>query len=229
MVIIKGIIFDVDETLVYYEGYNSRKWFEKWGKPEIAELGLDLDFETYRKMVIGELPRSYVEVFGVNHVEFWKAIDEAKLKYRKAAAKEGKIKTFPDVDALGELKKFGLKLAAVSNASQECTEFVLELFDLKKYFDVVFGKDYSYLDGAKPNPYLIEKALKALGVQPNEALVVGDSYSDVLAAHRANVKAVQALRFDNFIGEADYHVKDLWELWELVMKKNSKNKLDNTI
>lgn len=214
---VKALIFDVDETLVYYEGHNPRKWFNSYLKPAIQQRGIDLDFETYRKMVKGILPRSYVEKFGIDHVEFWKLIDNVNLEYRKALAKEGKIKVFPDVSrTLQELKTMGLKLAAVSNASQECTEFVLNLFNLEKYFDAVFGKDYSYLDGVKPNPYLIQKSLRALNVSTNEALVVGDSELDVKAAHRAGIKAVQVLRFDNFVEEADYHVRDLNELVDLV-------------
>ncbi|ALV62462.1 phosphoglycolate phosphatase [Thermococcus sp. 2319x1] len=212
---LRVLIFDVDETLVYYEHYNDGEWFEKWGKKEIEKLGISVDHETYKKMVKGELPRSWVEKLGVNHVEFWKAIDRAKLKYRKWAAEKGLIKAFPDVDALENFKQMGLKLAAVSNASQDCTEFVLELYNLREYFDVILGKDYRYLDGAKPNPYLIKKALDALGVLPGEALVVGDSESDILAAHRAGVRAVQVMRFGKMEG-ADYYVKDLNELVQLV-------------
>ena len=217
--LIKALIFDVDETLVYYESYDAKEWFSRYLEPAFQQHGINVDFETYRKMVKGILPRSYVEKLGIDHVEFWKLVDNVNLKYRKVLAKEGKIKVFPDVpQALSELKTMGLKLAAVSNASQKCTEFVLELFDLKNYFEVVFGKDYSYLDGVKPNPYLIQKSLKALNVSPNEVLVVGDSKLDVEAAHRAGIMAVQVLRFDNFVEEADYHVRDLNELVELVKR-----------
>lgn len=222
MYIIRALIFDVDETLVYYEGYDIREWFEKYTAPAIKGIGINIDVETYRKMTRGELPRSYVERFGVNHVLFWKTVDKANLKYRMEAAEKGKIKPFPDVNALKELKSMGLKLAAVSNASQECTEFVLDLFKLREHFDAVFGKDYSYLNGAKPSPYLIEKSLKALKTSPNEALVVGDSKSDVLAAHRAGVKAVQIERFEK-VENADYYVKNLWELLELLRSLRSLN------
>jgi len=217
--LVKALIFDVDETLVYYEGHNPQKWFNSYLKPAFQQCGINVGFETYREMVKGIHPRSYVEGLGINHVEFWKLVDNINLKYRRVLAKESKIKVFPDVSrTLQELKTMGLKLAAVSNASQECTEFVLELLDLREHFEVVFGKDYSYLDGAKPSPYLIQKSLKVLNVSPSEALVVGDSELDVKAAHRAGIKAVQVLRFDNFVEEADYHVRDLNELVDLVKK-----------
>ena len=215
MPMLRGLIFDVDETLVYYEGYDHREWYERWVKPELEKHGIDLDYETYRKTVTGELPRSYVERFGIDHVEFWKLVDWVNLSYRKWMAELGRIKPFPDVSALEELRNLGLKLAAVSNASQDCTEFVLDLFKLKGYFNLVYGKDYSNLDGVKPNPYLVEKALKALKLRPDEALMVGDSAHDVLAGKRAGLKTVNVTRFGKVDG-ADYYVENLWELVELV-------------
>ncbi len=219
---LKGLIFDVDETLVYYEGYDHREWYEDWVKPELRRHGIDLDYETYRKTVRGDLPRSYVERFGIDHVEFWKLVDEVNLRYRQEMVRLGRIKAFLDVSALDELKKMGLRLAAVSNASQECTEFVLDLFKLRDYFDVVYGKDYSNLDGVKPNPYLVEKALKALEVGPDETLMVGDSAHDILAGKRAGIKTVNVMRFGKVEG-ADYYVKDLWELIELVKRMGTQS------
>lgn len=212
---LKGLIFDVDETLIYYEGYDHREWYEGWVLPELMRRGIELDYGTYRKTVTGELPRTYVERFGVNAIEFWKLVDEVNLRYREEMARRGRIKVFPDVDALKELRDMGLKLAAVSNASQECVEFVLGLFDLRKHFEAVFGKDYSNLDGVKPSPYLVRKALKALRLEPDEAMVVGDSYHDVLAGKRAGVRVVNVTRFGRSEG-ADYYVKNLKELVGLV-------------
>jgi HAD superfamily hydrolase (TIGR01509 family) len=217
---IKGIIFDVDETLVYYEGYDSRRWYWEVGRPAMERLGVVLEFETFRRIVRGELPRTYVERFGVNHVEFWKAMDRANRVYRERLLREGKIRPFPDVGALEELRKLGLKLGAVSNASQDNTELVLKAFGLDKYFDVILGKDYSYLDGVKPNPYLIKKALKALKLKPEEVLIVGDSSNDVLAGKNSGIKTVNIVRFEKVPG-ADYYVKDLWELVEIVKEWGS--------
>ncbi len=212
---LRGLIFDVDETLVYYEGYDHRGWFEKWVKPELERRGIELDYDLYSKTAKLELPRTYVKKLGIDPVELWKVIDGVNNKYRKKMLAEGRIKAFPDVSALAELKKLGLKLAAVSNASPENTLLVLRAFDLAKYFEAIIGKDYSNLDGVKPSPYLIEKALMKLGISPGESLVVGDSSSDVLAAHRAGVRAVNVLRFGKADG-ADYYVGDLWELLDLV-------------
>ncbi|AAL81913.1 HAD family hydrolase [Pyrococcus furiosus DSM 3638] len=214
---IKGVIFDVDETLVYYEGYSLKEWYEKIAKPTMKKLGILIDWETFRKMAKGELPRSYVEEFGIDHVTFWKALDKANRRYREELLNEGKIRTYDDVEAIKELKKLGLKLAAVSNASQDNTELVLKAFNLLDYFDVVYGKDYTYLDGVKPNPYLINKALNTLGLRPDEAILVGDSDLDIIAGKRAGVTVVQIVREKKYEG-ADYYIQNLWELVDLIKR-----------
>ena len=214
---LRGLIFDVDETLVYYEGYSLRQWYEEVGKPAMEKLGVAIDWKTFRRILRGELSRRYVEKFGVDHVEFWKSMDMANRMYRERLLREGKIKLFPDVEALRELKKFGLRLGAVSNASQDNTELVLKAFGLDKYFEVILGKDYSYLDGVKPNPYLVEKALELLGLEKPEVLLVGDSLSDVLAGKNAGIRTVNIIRFERVPG-ADYYIESLWELVELVSR-----------
>ncbi|WP_297062438.1 HAD family phosphatase [Thermococcus sp.] len=212
---LRGLIFDVDETLVYYEGYDLRRWYEEVGRPAMEKLGVVLDWETFRRIVKGELSRTYVERFGIDHVEFWKAMDRANRIYRENLLRAGRIRPFSDVDALRELKNMDLKLAAVSNASQDNTELVLRAFGLDKYFDIILGKDYSYLDGVKPNPYLIKKALRSLNLKPEEVMIVGDSSNDVLAGKRAGIKTVNIVRFEKVPG-ADYYVNDLWELVKIV-------------
>ena len=212
---LKGLIFDVDETLVYYEGYTLRRWYDNVATPVMKKLGVFVDWDTFKKIIEGKLSRKYVEKFGIDHVEFWKALDRANRTYRENLLKAGKIKPFSDVDALKELRNMGLKLAAVSNASQDNTELVLRAFGLDKYFDIILGKDYTYLDGVKPNPYLVNKALRLMNLRPDEVLLVGDSIRDILAGKRAGVKTVNIVRFEKVPG-ADYYVNDLWELVKIV-------------
>ena len=212
---IKAIIFDVDETLVYYEGYSLKEWYEKVAIPAMKELGVVINWETFRKMAKGELPRSYVENFGIDHVMFWKAMDRANRQYREKLLREGRIHVYPDVDVIKKLKAKGIKLAAVSNASQDNTELVLRAFGLLNYFDVVLGKDYSYLDGVKPNPYLIEKAMNILRTKREETVLVGDSELDVKAGKNAGIRVVQIVREKRVEG-ADYYITSLNELLDLI-------------
>ena len=65
------------------------------------------------------------------------------------------------------------------------TRAVLEQFGLLQYFDHVQGTDGF---PAKPAPDVIFTALAALGAQPGDCLLVGDSAADMEAGQRAGVK-----------------------------------------
>lgn len=80
-------------------------------------------------------------------------------------------------------------LALVSNTDCFSEKRVLEKFDLLKYFDHTF---FSYEMGClKTDQPFFEKVTSELKVSSEECMVIGDSLqSDVLAAQRANIKAI---------------------------------------
>jgi hypothetical protein len=64
---------------------------------------------------------------------------------------------------------------------------LLDFFDLRPSFDTYYGREKTVesLSLKKPNPHYLERALSDL--EAETALYVGDSESDVAAAHRAGV------------------------------------------
>ncbi|MDP6775162.1 MAG: HAD-IA family hydrolase [Candidatus Latescibacteria bacterium] len=89
------------------------------------------------------------------------------------------------VEMVEELRFRGIKLAVVTNNHREAMELVLERYGLE--FEVALSRD----DGEiKPSGHLIEKALEALGVTADEAVVVGDGRYDVEASRRAGVRCI---------------------------------------
>ena len=96
---------------------------------------------------------------------------------------------------LDELKRLGLLVAVVSNTEDGRVRAALELAGLAGYFDVIVD---SHLVGvSKPDPAIFRHALELLGVEPREAVFVGDSYAhDALAALAAGLGAVLLDPFD---------------------------------
>jgi putative hydrolase of the HAD superfamily len=91
-------------------------------------------------------------------------------------------------EALGRLRAVGLRLGVVSNSDGR-VEQALQAAGLRHYFDVVI--DSSLAGVEKPDPRIFQAALDALGVEPGEALYVGDLYEiDVLGARAAGIDAV---------------------------------------
>jgi HAD superfamily hydrolase (TIGR01549 family) len=91
-------------------------------------------------------------------------------------------------EALARLKAAGLRLGVVSN-SEGRVEQALEAAGLRGYFDVVV--DSGLIGIEKPDPRIFAAALDRLGVDPAEALYVGDLYEvDVVGARAAGIEAI---------------------------------------
>ncbi len=91
-------------------------------------------------------------------------------------------------EALVSLRVQGLKLAVVTNALQHLAERVLARFDLLDHFELVLGGDR--VARGKPDAGPLLEACRVLDVAPTEALMVGDSENDVLAARAAGCPVV---------------------------------------
>ena len=90
---------------------------------------------------------------------------------------------------IDELKRQGLLVAVISNTEDGRARDSLEAADLAERFDVII--DSHHVGFKKPDPAIFRHALKLLGVEPDEAVFVGDSYAhDALAARAAGMRAV---------------------------------------
>lgn len=68
-------------------------------------------------------------------------------------------------------------------------ETVLEDFGVRKYFGAII--ESAVMGIRKPNPRIFEHGVKALGLLPQETLVIGDSYSkDILPAESIGCQAI---------------------------------------
>jgi phosphoglycolate phosphatase len=90
--------------------------------------------------------------------------------------------------ALELLRSKGLKVACVTNKPREFTVPLLARRGLAAAFDAVVAGDD--VPEKKPHPALVLAACARLAVAPAEALMIGDSVNDALAARAAGVRVV---------------------------------------
>lgn len=96
---------------------------------------------------------------------------------------------YPQVLAtLTTLKQQGIALALVTNKPEQFLPALFERHGLTQFFDWVVGGDTFALH--KPDPYGINWVLQQAKVQPEQAVFVGDSRNDILAAKAAGVLSV---------------------------------------
>jgi phosphoglycolate phosphatase len=102
--------------------------------------------------------------------------------YRDNTSKRSQL--FPGIRAgLDWLQAAGYPLGCVTNKAAQFTEPLLRDLGVRDYFEIVISGDT--LPRSKPDPLPLLHAAAHFGAEPAEALMIGDSISDVKAARAA--------------------------------------------
>lgn len=129
-------------------------------------------------------------------------------------------------DMLKALKRLNLKLAIFTINSRNSTDFILDNFRLRQFFDATITREA--ILNVKPDPSHLAAALKALAVNADEVIVVGDSVVDMRCAKALNVISV-GIAADNATAKklnhagATHTIESITELPNLIAQL-SKNK-----
>lgn len=177
------VLFDWEGTLVDFQ-WNLEAATAQ-AKTELARLGLPP----------GSLPDHYALLRneavqlaaqrGLDRKELVRRIDAVYDRFDSDALTRWSLR--PGVQALLlRLQARRVKLGLVSNVGRMTIEPALARFDLVGIFGAVVTRND--VDLMKPCGEGIQRALKKLGAAPSEALFVGDSVSDILAAKDARVR-----------------------------------------
>ena len=116
----------------------------------------------------------------------------------------------------------GLQLACLTNKPLDFARPLLKAKGLDVFFAQVFGGDS--FERKKPDPLPLLKTCEALGVKPEQALMVGDSSNDAQAARAAGCPVV-LVRYGYNHGEpvdgvdADAHVDTLTHIAQALAGK----------
>ena len=179
---IEAVVFDLDGTLADFNlNYKVvraevRSFLMKKGFPASILSTNESIFEMLKK----------IEIFLKNNGEPKSAIGEIRRKvlaiaeeYELAAARSTSL--LPGVvETLRALKKRGLKMGLFTINSEKSTKYILERFRIAHFFDAVIPRNK--VKYVKPNSEHLETVLKALNVNPEETIVVGDGVSDMKCA-----------------------------------------------
>ena len=91
-------------------------------------------------------------------------------------------------EGLDYLKSEGYQMGSVTNKAAQFTEPLLRDLGVYDYFSIVISGDT--LPQKKPDPAPLLHAAKFFNVRPEQALMIGDSISDVKAARAAGFRIV---------------------------------------
>jgi len=180
---IKGILFDIDGTLIDSNDAHALAWVDA-----LREAKIPADLTTIRKMIgmggdqllpkLGIFPenerfvslqKSRGEIFRTNYLSSLQAFDGAK-------------------ELLERVKDKGLKFAAATSASGKDLDAILNQCGLEGFF-----RNYTTSDDAtlsKPEPDILLSALEMIHLSPREAILIGDTPYDIYAGKRAGLETI---------------------------------------
>lgn len=181
---LKLIIFDLDGTLV-----NAYRAIEKSLNFTLKKLGYPEVNISRVRQAVGWGDENFIKNF-VNKEDLEKGLKIYRQHHKYSLIRYSKV--IPKVRKILEiLRNKNYKLAIASNRPEKFTNLLLNHLNLKKYFDLIAcAKNEKEI---KPNPKILLKVIKRLGIKKNEAIYLGDMTIDVYAGKNAGIKTVALL------------------------------------
>ena len=225
---IKGVVFDLDNTLLDF--MKMKEFAVKAAIKGMIEAGLKVNED-----------KSYIEINSIYEEFGWenqkvfdvfleKSIGHVDNKFLAAGivayrrAREANLMAYPNVNkTLMALTKSGIKLGVVSDAPSREAWMRIYYLNLYHYFDVVITYDDS--GERKPSPIPFQLALDGMGLRPEETIMIGDwPERDVVGAQQIGMKTAFARYGDTFgtvNSGADWDLNDIYQLVGIINEHNS--------
>ena len=180
----KGIIFDMDGTMVDNMMVHHRAW-----QRELAELGLKMSLEEVKEKIHGVNTEILERLFG----DRFSPDERVQISQKKEAAYREIFKSdlklvdgLPEL--LDELKSADIPMAIGTAAPEENANFVLDELNLRHYFRAVYHA--GSVQNGKPHPEIFIKAASGMNLDVKDCLVFEDSVTGAETAKRAGTTAI---------------------------------------
>jgi HAD superfamily hydrolase (TIGR01549 family) len=186
--VIKGAIFDIDGTLVDSVDLHARAWQEA-----LAKFGHDVPFDAVRQQ-IGKGGDQLLPIFLTREEQekYGKQLEESRGRLFKRDYLP-LVKPFPRVRELFQrLRAGGKQIVLASSAKGDEIEAYKRIAHIEDLVERQTSSDD--VSRSKPHPEICEVALKRLhGIDPAQAIAVGDSPYDAIAAGKLKITCIGVL------------------------------------
>lgn len=217
---LKAIIFDMDGVIVdtEYLEYSAQGQFIE----QIKEHQQPITKEEHSQVVglcLNEIP-AVIKKLAKSQLP----LEEVQTRYFEFFQN-----TFQHVDFLSIFrsdinaiihfaKAHGIKLAVASSSQLSHIENILTQCGIKQAFDVIVSG--LQFERSKPDPTIYHYTCQQLGVKPQEAVAIEDSYYGMLAAKRAGLRVIGYEETRMIVDQslADYMGKNMLEILAVLEK-----------
>lgn len=181
---VRGVIFDVDGTLVDSNDAHANAWVDA-----LSEAGFDVSFERIRDMI---------GMGGDKIIPDVTSFDPESSEAKALAARRGEIfrerylphlKPFPGVRALFErMRQNGLELSIATSANPDELQALLHIANVADLVSATSSKKGG--ERSKPDPDIVDAAVRRSDFDAAHLVMVGDTPYDIEASGRAGVRSL---------------------------------------
>lgn len=181
---VKAVLCDMDGTLVQSNWLHAAAW-----RDAFSAMGIELDLEEVRRQ-IGKGGEELIPVF----VPWWKRkwVEQPLKRYREYVFKSeymSQVRPIPGArEVMEKMREAGITVALASSAKKNELGTYKRIAQIEDLVEEETSADDA--DRAKPHPDIFQAALDRLGLEPHDALALGDTPWDAEAAGKAGVSTV---------------------------------------
>jgi beta-phosphoglucomutase len=201
----RGVLWDLDGTLVDSGDYHWRSWREV-----MTAERFDLTYRQFldsfgqrndtilTKWLGDETPADDVRRIG----------DAKEARYRELAAQDGLIALPGAIEWVKALRAAGWVQAIASSAPRANVDVMIRAVGIAEDLDVVVSAED--VTAGKPDPQVFLAAARGLGLPPHRCVVVEDAAAGIEAARRGGMKSIGVSKTTELA--ADLFVRSLTDL-----------------
>ncbi len=178
---LKLAIWDMDGTIV-----DSREVIQTAMERTFETLGLTPpDYDATRKTIgLGLKEACQILAPDYNDIDRLAATYKESFVARRAEADFKEPLYAGAVDTLKRLVDEGWLIAMATGKSHAGIRAIFEMHPLEPFFDTIWCAD----DGpGKPHPFMCDEAMKAVGAEPHQSLIIGDAIHDIRMGLNAGI------------------------------------------
>jgi CMP-N-acetylneuraminic acid synthetase/phosphoglycolate phosphatase-like HAD superfamily hydrolase len=182
---INHIIFDLDGVLINSLDVMKNSW-----SVVVEKFNLDIPFSEYQK----HIGKPFFDILNELRIDLTLAQDIQSLYDEISTIHMNEIVVYSGViESLVKLSKIGYKISVVTSKSKDRTSALIKLlFSDRVIFDSVVSPEDIPSGRGKPSPDGILLASILTGIDPSNAIYIGDMQVDSDAAIRAGVQFIYA-------------------------------------
>jgi HAD superfamily hydrolase (TIGR01509 family) len=181
---LKAVVFDIDGTLVDSVESHVRAWQQAF-----RQFGKDVPLEDVRKQVGKGSDQLLPDFFSSEQLErFGKEMEDFRDDLFKREFRPG-VRPFPRVrELLLRIHADGRKVALASSGGRADMNYYKRLMNVEDLVEE--GATGDDVKRSKPHPDIFADALKSLKIEAHEAIAVGDTPYDAIAANKIHLRTI---------------------------------------